>query len=38
MDHLKLWIKNDDDLEYLLSTVKRYIDDIGMQFGLGACV
>ena len=30
---LKLYAKNDDDLEGLLSTVKRFNGDIGMQFG-----
>ena len=30
--------KNEDDLEGLLSTVKRFYDDIEMQFGLDKCV
>ena len=33
MDDLKLYAKKDDDLS-LLSIVKRFSDDIGMQFGL----
>ena len=34
MDDLKLYAKNDDDLESLLSTVKRFNDDIGIHFDL----
>ena len=34
MDHLKLFAKDDNDLEGLLQTVKKVSDDIGMSFGL----
>ena len=34
MDDLKLYAKNDKELEGLLSTVKQFSDDIGMEFGL----
>ena len=37
MNDLKLYAKHDDDLEGLLSTVKRLSDDIMMQFGLDNC-
>ena len=37
MDDLKLYAKDDSDLEGLLQTVKRFSDDIGMQFGLSKC-
>ena len=37
MDDLKVYVKNDDDLESLLSTVKRFSVDIGMLFGLKKC-
>ena len=33
MDDSKLYAKINDDLEGLLSTVKRFRDDIEMQFG-----
>ena len=36
-DDLEIYEKNKDDLEGLLSTVKRFSDDIGMQFGLEKC-
>ena len=35
---MKLYAKNDDDLKGLLSTVKRFSDDIEMQFGQGKYV
>ena len=38
MDDLKLYTEYDDDLKGLLSTIKRFIDDIGMQFSLEKCV
>ena len=37
MDDLKLYAKNDKELERLLSTVKQFSDDIGMEFGLDKC-
>ena len=37
MDDLKLYAKNDEELEGLLSTVKQISDDIGMEFGLDKC-
>ena len=37
MDDLKLYAKNDKQLEWLLTTVKRFSDDIQMQFGLDTC-
>ena len=37
MDDLKLYGKNDSELEGLLRTVKTFSDDIGMTFGLDKC-
>ena len=37
MDSLKLYAKNADDLGGILSTVKRFSDAIGMQFGQEKC-
>ena len=37
IDDLKLYAKNDKELEGLLSTVKQFSDDIGMEFGLDKC-
>ena len=37
MDDLKLYGKNDGELEGLLSTVKMFSDDIDMEFGLDKC-
>ena len=37
MDDLKLFAKNDNDLEGLLQTVKKFRDDIGMSFVLDEC-
>ena len=34
MDDLKLFTKDDNDLEGLLQTVKKICDDTGMSFGL----
>ena len=34
MDDLKLYVKNDEELEGLLSTLKIFRDDIGLQFSL----
>ena len=38
MDDLKLYGKNDEQLQGLVETVKRISDDIGMDFGLDKCV
>ena len=37
MDYLKLYAKNDKKLEGLLSTVKQFSDDLGMEFRLDKC-
>ena len=37
MDDLKLYGKNDKELDGLLRTVKKFSDDIGMEFGLDKC-
>ena len=37
MDDLKLYAKNDEQLESLLHTVKMFSDDINMQLGLDKC-
>ena len=37
MDDLKLFAKDDKDLEGMLLTVKKFSDDIGMTFGLDKC-
>ena len=37
MDDLKLFGKNDSEIEGLLKTVKCFSDDIGMEFGLDKC-
>ena len=37
MDDLKLFSKNDQDLEGLLNTVKEFSNDIGMEFSLDKC-
>jgi len=37
MDDLKLFARNDNELTGLLDTVKKFSDDIGMQFGLDKC-
>ena len=34
MDDLKLFAKDNKDLEGLLQTLKKFSDDIGMPFGL----
>ena len=38
MDDLKLFSKDDKDLEDLLQTAKKFSDDIDMSFGLDKCV
>ena len=37
MDDLKLHAKNNKELEGLLSAVKQFYADIGMEFGLNRC-
>ena len=37
MDDLKLYAKDDSELERLLRIVKRFSDDIGMELGLSKC-
>ena len=37
MDDLKLFCKDDSELEGLLKIVKSFSDDIGMEFGLSKC-
>ena len=37
MDNLKLFAKDDNDLEGLLQTVKTFSDEISMSFGLDKC-
>lgn len=37
MYDLKLYTKNDDELEGLLKTVKKFINGIGMEFGIDKC-
>ena len=37
MDDLKLFGKNDNEIDGLLKTVKTFSDDIGMEFGLDKC-
>ena len=32
MDDFKLFVKNDNDLEGLLQTVKKFSNDIGISF------
>ena len=34
----KLFAKEDDKLEWLVQTVKKFSDDIGIKFGLEKCV
>ena len=37
MDDLKIFASNDGELEGMLKTVKKFSDDIGMEFGLNKC-
>ena len=37
MDHLKLYAKDDSELERLLRILKGFSDDIGMELGLSKC-
>ena len=38
MDEIKLFAKNEKELETLIHTVRIYSWDIGMEFGLEKCV
>ena len=37
MDDLKLYTKDDNELEWLLRILKGFSDDISMEFGLNKC-
>ena len=37
MDDLKLFVRNDYELEGLLTTAKGFSNEIGMEFGLDKC-
>ena len=37
MNDLKLYAKNDSEIEGLLGKVKGFSDDINMEFGLSKC-
>ena len=37
MDHIKLFAKNEKELEILIHTVRIYSQDIGMEFGIEKC-
>ena len=37
MDDLKVFAKNEKDLESLIQTVRIFSEDIGMEFGLDKC-
>ncbi len=37
MDDLKLFAKNEAEIDSLVQTVRIFSDDIGMQFGLEKC-
>ena len=37
MDDIKLFAKNEKELENLLHTVRIYSQDIGMEFGIEKC-
>ena len=38
MDDIKLFAKNEKELETLIYAVRIYSQDIGMEFGMGKCV
>ena len=38
MDNIKLFAKNENELETLIQTVRIYSQDIGMEFGIEKCV
>ena len=37
MDDLKLYAKNEKQLDSLVQTVRTFSEDIGMQFGIDKC-
>ena len=37
MDDIKLFVKNEKDLETLIQTVRIYSQDIGIEFGIEKC-
>ena len=37
MDDIKLFVKNEKELETLIHTFRIYIQDIGMEFGIEKC-
>ena len=37
MDDLKLYVKNNDQIDSLVRTVWSYSEDIGMKFGIDKC-
>ena len=37
MDDLKLFVKNEDQIDSLVNTVKNFSEDIKMEFGLPKC-
>ena len=37
MDDIKLFAKNEKELEILIDTVRIYSQDIGMEFGIEKC-
>ena len=37
MDDIKLFAKNEKELETLIHTVRMYSQDIGMKFGIEKC-
>ena len=37
MDNIKLFAKNEKELETLIQTVRIYSQDIGMRFGIEKC-
>ena len=37
MDDIKLFAKNEEELETLIHTIRIYIQDIGMKFGIEKC-
>ena len=38
MDDIKLFAKNEKELETLIHAVRIYSQDIGMEFGIGKCL
>ena len=37
MDDIKLFVKNENELETLIHAVRIYSQDIGMEFGIEKC-